>query len=127
MLGGHDATDPAQVIVAQIRLPRAVAAVVIGAALAVSGLIMQAVARNPLADPGLTGVTAGAALAVVGGLWGIGALSQGIIAGPALLGAGVSAIVGGYWRAERITACGCHLPGRPLPACAWRWWPLWCS
>lgn len=93
MLGGHDATDPAQVIVAQIRLPRAVAAVVIGAALAVSGLIMQAVARNPLADPGLTGVNAGAALAVVGGLWGIGALPQGTIAGLALLGAGVSVIV----------------------------------
>ncbi|MFC7393815.1 FecCD family ABC transporter permease [Scopulibacillus cellulosilyticus] len=50
----------------EIRLPREIAAVFVGAALAVSGAIMQGVTRNPLADPGLLGVTAGAnaALAV---------------------------------------------------------------
>lgn len=47
-------------LIREIRLPREVAAVFVGAALAVSGAIMQGVTRNPLADPGLLGVTAGA-------------------------------------------------------------------
>jgi iron complex transport system permease protein len=50
------------------RLPRTVLAVLIGAALALSGATMQAVTRNPLADPGILGVTGGAALAVVVGI-----------------------------------------------------------
>lgn len=48
----------------EIRFPRAVAAIFVGAALAVSGAIMQGVTRNPLADPGLLGLTAGANLAL---------------------------------------------------------------
>ncbi|KSU64323.1 iron ABC transporter [[Bacillus] enclensis] len=50
----------------EIRFPRAVAAIFVGAALSVSGAIMQGMTRNPLADPGLLGLTAGAnaALAV---------------------------------------------------------------
>ena len=48
-----------------VRLPRVVAAVVVGASLAVAGAIMQAVTGNPLAEPGLLGVNAGAAFAVV--------------------------------------------------------------
>ncbi len=44
----------------EIRFPREVAAVVVGAALSVSGAIMQGLTRNPLADPGLLGLTAGA-------------------------------------------------------------------
>ncbi|WP_035512993.1 FecCD family ABC transporter permease [Halalkalibacillus halophilus] len=47
-------------IIREIRLPREVAAMVVGAALAVSGAIMQGLTRNPLADPGLFGLTAGA-------------------------------------------------------------------
>ncbi|MBE7466241.1 MAG: iron ABC transporter permease [Planctomycetes bacterium] len=50
-------------IVAHIRLPRAVMAVLVGGALAVSGAAMQGLFRNPLADPGLIGVSGGAALA----------------------------------------------------------------
>ena len=50
-------------IIFESRLPRAVAAVLVGCNLAVSGTLLQAVTRNPLADPGLIGVTAGAALA----------------------------------------------------------------
>lgn len=54
-------------IVQEIRLPREMAAILVGAALGVSGAIMQAMTRNPLADPGLLGLTAGAnaALALV--------------------------------------------------------------
>ncbi|WP_054954706.1 FecCD family ABC transporter permease [Paenibacillus dakarensis] len=53
-------------ILREIRLPREVAASFVGAALAVAGAIMQGITRNPLADPGLIGLTAGAnaALAV---------------------------------------------------------------
>lgn len=53
------------VIVEQIRLPRAVLSVLVGAALAVSGAAIQGLFRNPLADPGLIGVSGGAALAAV--------------------------------------------------------------
>jgi iron complex transport system permease protein len=54
-------------IIHEIRLPREVAAIVVGAALAVAGAIMQGITRNPLADPGLLGLTAGAnaALAII--------------------------------------------------------------
>jgi len=44
----------------EIRLPRVAAAVIVGAALAVAGAVMQGMTRNPLADPGLLGLTAGA-------------------------------------------------------------------
>lgn len=50
------------------RLPRTLLAVVAGAALGVSGALMQGVTRNPLADPGILGITMGASLAVVTGL-----------------------------------------------------------
>lgn len=53
-------------VIRELRLPREVGAVLVGAALAVAGAIMQGLTRNPLADPGLLGLTAGAnaALAV---------------------------------------------------------------
>jgi iron complex transport system permease protein len=50
------------------RVPRTVLAALVGAALALSGAAMQAVTRNPIADPGILGVTNGASLAVVIGL-----------------------------------------------------------
>lgn len=52
-------------VVESIRLPRSVLAAVVGAALAVSGASIQGLFRNPLADPGLIGVSGGAALAAV--------------------------------------------------------------
>jgi iron complex transport system permease protein len=53
-------------IIREIRLPRETAAIFVGAGLSVAGAIMQGMTRNPLADPGLLGLTAGAnaALAV---------------------------------------------------------------
>ncbi|WP_078378503.1 FecCD family ABC transporter permease [Sutcliffiella halmapala] len=47
-------------IIREIRLPREIAAIFVGAALSVAGAIMQGMTRNPLADPGLLGLTAGA-------------------------------------------------------------------
>lgn len=54
-----------RLIVYDIRLPRVTLGVLIGAALAVSGAVMQGLFRNPLADPGLIGVSAGASLGAV--------------------------------------------------------------
>lgn len=51
-------------ILREIRIPRVIAALFVGAALGVSGAIMQGVTRNPLADPGLLGVSSGAQLAL---------------------------------------------------------------
>ncbi|WP_045051743.1 FecCD family ABC transporter permease [Chromobacterium violaceum] len=52
-------------LVAELRLPRVVTALGVGAALAASGAALQALFRNPLADPGLIGTSSGAALAVI--------------------------------------------------------------
>lgn len=52
-------------IVMNIRIPRTLLAMMVGANLAISGALLQAVMRNPLADPGLTGVSTGAGLAAV--------------------------------------------------------------
>ncbi|MEP7289438.1 MAG: iron ABC transporter permease [Chloroflexota bacterium] len=69
---GLDLPQSSYVIVTTIRLPRILIGAVVGAALACSGATMQGVFRNPLADPGLLGVTAGggfgAVLVIVTGL-----------------------------------------------------------
>jgi len=55
----------AALVLIDIRLPRTLLALFVGAALALSGVMMQGLFRNPLADPGLVGVSSGATLAVV--------------------------------------------------------------
>lgn len=55
----------ATAVVWSIRLPRAVVAMLVGAALAAAGAVMQSILRNPLAEPGVTGVSAGAAVGAV--------------------------------------------------------------
>ncbi len=59
---GGSGDSQAALIVGQIRLPRVLLAAVMGATLAISGAAMQGLFRNPLADPSLIGVTAGASL-----------------------------------------------------------------
>ncbi|WP_457363656.1 FecCD family ABC transporter permease [Pseudomonas sp. TE3610] len=65
--------EQAEMIVGQIRLPRTLLGLTAGAVLALAGVAMQGLFRNPLADPGLVGVSSGAALgaaiAIVGGSW----------------------------------------------------------
>ncbi|MFT4137291.1 FecCD family ABC transporter permease [Microbacterium sp.] len=65
-LAGHADTVSQAAIVK--RIPRTVLAILVGGALALSGATMQAVTRNPVADPGILGVTGGASLAVVVGI-----------------------------------------------------------
>jgi vitamin B12 transport system permease protein len=55
----------AQAVFWQLRLPRTLAAIVVGAALASSGCVLQTLLRNPLAEPGLLGISSGASLCVV--------------------------------------------------------------
>ncbi len=57
--------DPRWPIIAELRLPRTVLAALVGASLGLSGAAMQGYLRNPLADPGLFGVSSGAALGAV--------------------------------------------------------------
>ena len=64
------ATD--HLIVRELRLWRTVVGMGVGSALAVAGALMQGVTRNPLADPGLLGVNAGASFAVVLAIWALG-------------------------------------------------------
>lgn len=67
VLAGADtpADVHARLVLLEVRLPRTVLAAFVGASLAVAGAMMQGLFRNPLADPGLIGVSSGAALAAV--------------------------------------------------------------
>lgn len=85
-LSGRD-TGTDALIVTTLRVPRTLIAVVGGAALGLSGLLMQAASRNPLAEPGLLGVNAGAALSVVIWVTLFGLTSMAAIAISAGLGA----------------------------------------
>lgn len=62
---GTSANDEYRTIIFDIRMPRVLLALIIGANIAISGALLQAVMGNPLADPGLTGVTSGAAVFVL--------------------------------------------------------------
>lgn len=73
------------------RAPRTAAALLVGAALAVSGVLMQALSRNPLAEPGLLGVNSGAAASVVVGVGVFGVSSPFVQLWLALLGSGLAA------------------------------------
>jgi iron complex transport system permease protein len=80
-------TGPDALIIASLRVPRTLVGAVAGAALGLSGLLMQRATRNPLAEPGLLGVNAGAAFAVTLGITAFGAASLAQIGLLAILGA----------------------------------------
>lgn len=80
-------------IIRTIRVPRAIIAALVGACLAVAGAIMQGLTRNPLAEPGILGINAGAALAVVGGIFIFGVSSLSGYAVFAFVGAAATAAV----------------------------------
>lgn len=83
-----NASPADQLVVWQIRLPRALAAFVTGAALGISGAALQGLLRNPLAEPGVLGVSASASLVATFSLYyGIAALSPWILPLAAILGA----------------------------------------
>ncbi len=76
-----------------VRLPRSLIAILAGAALAVSGALMQGLRRNPSADPGILGIESEAALSVVIVIFVSGTSSVGTFTVAAFLGAGITAIL----------------------------------
>ncbi|MFD7131632.1 FecCD family ABC transporter permease [Streptomyces sp. NPDC059894] len=92
------------VIVRDVRAPRALLATAVGAALAVAGALIQTLARNPLAEPGILGVTAGAGFAVtVGSALGLAGAQAGQL---------ICAVVGSVLAALLVMAVGRRSPLR---------------
>lgn len=84
LLGGGTAAQ--RLIVLDLRLPRILTALLVGAALAVAGALTQTFARNPLASPDVLGVTTGASL---------GAVAVIVLGGSAVIGVPLAALAGG--------------------------------
>ena len=95
--GGDDVTG---VIVRDLRAPRVIAAALVGGALAVAGVLLQGLFRNPLADPYVTGTSAGGALGAVAVIAIGGDLSGTAVPIAAFLGALASAL--GVWQLSRL-------------------------
>lgn len=95
-LRGEGLTLRDKVILFDIRLPRLVMGLSVGAALAVSGVLLQGLFRNPLADPGIVGVGAGAGLGAVLAIVAGGLLPAGIAAMFGLHLVPIAAFFGGW-------------------------------
>jgi iron complex transport system permease protein len=91
MFAGGDTGKLAHAIFFDLRLPRTLLGVAIGGALGLSGAVLQGLTRNPLADPGLLGVSGGAALgAVIAIYFGLSATAGPIVPLFGLIGAGIA-------------------------------------
>jgi iron complex transport system permease protein len=90
VVSGDDSGGIAEAAV-RVRVPRTLLAIVVGAALGLSGAVMQGITRNPLADPGILGVMTGASLAVVIGMTWFGLRSATGYIWVAITGAAVAA------------------------------------
>ena len=88
--GKFDPTSASETVIAQMRVPRTLLGLTAGAALGLSGAILQGVTRNPLADPGIMGVNAGAAASIVVGVVAFGTANLGAYIWLAFLGAGAA-------------------------------------
>ncbi|MDX6744038.1 iron ABC transporter permease [Actinocorallia sp. A-T 12471] len=91
-LRADDGSEAAH-IVRHLRLPRTLLAVLVGAGLGLAGALMQALTRNPLADPGLLGVEIGAAMAVVVAISLLGITQAWVYVWFALAGSAVASVV----------------------------------
>lgn len=89
----YDPASADDVVVLSQRVPRTVIGVVAGAALALAGTVMQGLTRNPLADPGLFGVNAGASVAVLAAITFLGVTAPGGFVWFAFGGAAAAAVV----------------------------------
>ncbi|MDO5527898.1 MAG: iron ABC transporter permease [Paracoccus sp. (in: a-proteobacteria)] len=94
-LAGREIARADRIIVLDIRLPRLLTGLLVGASLAVAGAVMQGLFRNPLADPGLLGVSAGA---------GFGAIAAIVLGG--MLPAAIAALTGWYLVPLAAFLCG---------------------
>lgn len=87
------AASPDLTVIRDMRVPRTLLAIVVGTALGLGGTLLQGVARNPLADPGVMGINAGAALAIVGGIMVAGVQSASGYVWFAFAGAGAATVL----------------------------------
>lgn len=92
-LASPRAGDPEHIVIRGLRIPRTILGVLVGAALGLAGAVMQGTTRNPLADPGILGINAGASLAVVLGIALLGLHSPGQYVWLAFLGAAAATAV----------------------------------
>lgn len=109
--------EDTDVVVRDVRLPRTVLGLLVGTALGLAGAVMQALTRNPLADPGLLGVNAGASAAVVSAISFFGVVSLRGQIWFAILGAAiVSVLVYGLGGSRAATPVRLVLAGTALTA-----------
>lgn len=87
-----DPTNNLHLVVRELRVPRTILAVVVGAALGLAGALMQALTRNQLAEPGILGINAGAAAAVVVGVTWFGVTGIGGYVWFGFVGAGLAGV-----------------------------------
>lgn len=85
-------TDTASAAAVGKRVPRTILAMLVGAALAVAGAVLQGATRNPLADPQILGINAGASLAIVTGIAFFGLSSSSGYIWTGMIGAGATAV-----------------------------------
>ncbi|PTY38677.1 ABC transporter permease [Saccharospirillum sp. MSK14-1] len=109
----YDPSNSAHLLVHHLRVPRTLLALVVGAALGVAGALMQGLTRNPLADPGLFGVNAGATTAIVAAIAFFGVDSVSAYTSFGLIGAALAALavyrlggVGGGLNPVRVVLAG---------------------
>jgi iron complex transport system permease protein len=88
-----DPSSAPETVVREMRVPRTLIGILVGAALGLSGAILQGVTRNPLADPGIMGINAGAAAFIVFGIMVLGTQSASTYVWLAMLGAGTATVV----------------------------------
>ena len=96
----RNGNDSSRFIIGELRLPRALTGLLVGAALGLSGAIFQSLARNPLASPDVIGVTAGASLFAVATI--VLAGDNDVIAGVADGSVPIAALVGGLFTAVLV-------------------------
>jgi iron complex transport system permease protein len=89
----YDETSDEHLIVQTLRVPRTILGIAVGAALGIAGAVMQGVTRNALADPGILGISAGAAFAVVVAIYAFGVATLSVYVWFAFVGAAVAAVV----------------------------------
>ena len=89
----YDPSNTDQLVIRELRVPRTILGVLVGAALGLAGAVMQGVTRNPLADPGILGVNAGASLFVVIGITALGVTSPSGYVWFAFVGAAAASVV----------------------------------
>ncbi|QDU60261.1 Iron-uptake system permease protein FeuB [Planctomycetes bacterium Pan216] len=110
----YDTANSAHLVARDVRLPRAILALLVGGSLAAAGAVMQGVTRNPLAGPSIMGLSGGAALANLAAMIAIPSLSYNGSIVASLLGAtcgylsvlGVACLAPGGFSPTRITLAG---------------------